>query len=121
MISLEENMEIKIKAINFSNEDLEMIQILFHSLIIERAKSGWNCEKFLKNDNKNLPLISNDNLKKESWFPIPGMYGGFVYQLFERNGIPLLITESWSRVVEGSGQKHEITVDKCSLVEEGFV
>jgi len=50
-----------------------------------------------------------------------GQYGGFAYKLIERDGMPVLITESWHRIVGGSGQKHEITIDGCVLVDEGFV
>ncbi|MDP9474166.1 MAG: ankyrin repeat domain-containing protein [Actinomycetota bacterium] len=55
------------------------------------------------------------------WFAIPGMYGGFAYRL-ERAGVdPLLVAESWCRVVDGSGQRHEVTPAGSRLVEEGFV
>ena len=50
-------------------------------------------------------------------YPIPGMYGGFSIQLMRG----YLYTESWSRVVGGSGQAHVITTDGTSLVNEGFV
>jgi hypothetical protein len=33
----------------------------------------------------------------------------------------VLITESWCRIFDGSGQRHEITSETCKLVEEGFV
>jgi len=42
------------------------------------------------------------------WFSIPGMYGGFSYWLEGEGEHAKLITESWCRVVEGSGQRHEI-------------
>jgi len=103
-----------------SENDIAIIQSYFHQLIIERAKTGWNCIEFLENENKELPLLSNEN-KKSAWFPVPGMYGGFKYKLFVKNGKPVLVTSSWSRVVGGSGQKHEITVNGCTLLEEGFV
>jgi hypothetical protein len=32
-----------------------------------------------------------------------------------------LMSESWCRVVEGSGQRHEITAQGARLVAEGFV
>jgi hypothetical protein len=51
------------------------------------------------------------------WFPVPGMYGGFDIQL--REGY--LEVASWCRVVGGSGQRHVITEDGVTLVEEGFV
>lgn len=52
---------------------------------------------------------------------MPGMYGGFAYW-FEGDGAGLkLVTESWCRVVEDSGQRHEIDESGCRMVEEGFV
>ena len=33
----------------------------------------------------------------------------------------VLDVDSWSRIVGGSGQHHIITVDKCELIDEGFV
>jgi hypothetical protein len=33
----------------------------------------------------------------------------------------VLVSERWSRVVGGSGQRHEITANGCTLVEAGFV
>jgi len=55
------------------------------------------------------------------WFPIPGMYGGFSYRLAEVGVEATLITDSWCRVVGGSGQRHEVTSAGSRLVEEGFV
>ena len=55
------------------------------------------------------------------WFAVPGMYGGFSYRL-EAGGVrPKLVSESWCRVVDGSGQRHEITPGGSQLVDEGFV
>ena len=51
------------------------------------------------------------------WFPIPGMYGGFLISL--RQGY--LETTSWCRVAGGSGQLHVITHEGPVLVDEGFV
>jgi hypothetical protein len=104
--------------IMFSDEDLNNIQRHFHALIIKRAKDLINN---LKNGEKDLPKITCDNLKEELWFPIPGMYGGFAYQLFIKDEKPVLISDSWCRIVGGSGQKHEITNDGFILIEEGFV
>lgn len=55
------------------------------------------------------------------WFPVPGMYGGFGYCLEEFGANAKLVVESWCRVVEGSGQRHEVTTGGCRLVAEGFV
>lgn len=65
------------------------------------------------------PLLELD--RPQMWFPVPGMYGGFSYRL-ESTGVEAkLISESWCRVVGGSGQRHEITSKGSRLVEEGFV
>lgn len=55
------------------------------------------------------------------WFPVPGMYGGVAFWLAGNSARPTLVTESWCRVAEGSGQRHEITSAGATLVEEGFV
>lgn len=55
------------------------------------------------------------------WFPVPGMYGGFSYWLEESGVNAKIVAESWCRVSEGSGQRHEITSKGSTLVGEGFV
>jgi len=111
----------KLENMSFSEEKLKLIQNFFHELIIDRAKEGWNCKDFLNCENKNLPIISNDMKNYDTWFPVPGMYGGFTYVLLERNDEPVLISESWSRIVQGSGQRHEITEKGYILVEDEIV
>lgn len=49
------------------------------------------------------------------------MYGGFSFWLEGDGPDAKLITESWSRVVGGSGQRPEITSTGSRLVEDGFV
>ena len=61
-------------------------------------------------------VIALDRLESP-WFPYPGMYGGFRMSIQEDR----LVVASWSRVVDGSGQRHVITESGCELVEEGFV
>jgi hypothetical protein len=50
------------------------------------------------------------------------MYGGFRYALRDEGGrrYPTLVTESWCRVLEGSGQRHQVTCRGYTLVAEGF-
>ena len=55
------------------------------------------------------------------WFPVPGMYGGFRYHLTTVAADPVLISESWVRVVGGSGQRHLISLFGSLLLAEGFV
>lgn len=65
------------------------------------------------------PLLELD--RPRMWFPVPGMYGGFRYRLAAVGVEAKLVSESWCRVADGSGQRHEITSAGSRLVEEGFV
>jgi hypothetical protein len=65
------------------------------------------------------PLLELD--RPRMWFPVPGMYGGFSYHLDSAGVEAKLVSESWCRVVGGSGQRHEMTSEGSRLVEEGFV
>jgi hypothetical protein len=65
------------------------------------------------------PLLELD--RPHMWFQVPGMYGGFSYRLEAAGVEAKLVSESWCRVVGGSGQRHEITSAGSQLVEEGFV
>ena len=65
------------------------------------------------------PLLELDRPK--IWFAVPGMAGGFSYWLEADGVLPKVISESWCRVVGGSGQRHEITGRGSKLVDEGFV
>lgn len=94
--------------------ELESIQHRLHDLIRRRA---GHLEDF---DEVELPDLS-DASEVFTWFPVPGMYGGFKYTLAQVDGHLELDVESWSRVGEGSGQRHRVTADSCELLEEGFV
>jgi hypothetical protein len=96
---------------------LRAIQQHFHEVIRGRAAELID-EQGLELPDLS-PLLSTD--ESEAWFPIPGMYGGFRYWLEGEGETAKLITESWCRVVGGSGQRHEITAQGSRLVEEGFV
>ena len=100
-----------IEAGRFNQNELQIIQNHFHNLILERAK---RIDSFMALEDKNLPVITNDIFLR--WYPVPGMYGGFCYWLIERNGCPILMTESWCRVCGGSGQMHIISTDGYVLV-----
>jgi hypothetical protein len=107
----------------FSDGELTSIQANFHELMRYRCRGVEQCLAWLSEHEDELPKISNDLLgaKEPEWFPIPGMYGGFSYGLFERDGKPVLVADSWVRIVGGSGEQHEITADKVELVARGFV
>lgn len=96
------------------NESVDGIEACFHALIRERAKDFAAV--------LDLPLLPKDARPFEQrWLPIPGMHGGFAYSLSEESDAVVLIVESWSRVVSGSGQRHRITATGCELLEEWFV
>jgi len=65
------------------------------------------------------PLLELE--RPQMWFPVPGMYGGFSYRLDSAGVGAKLVSKSWCRVVDGSGQRHEITSAGSQLVDEGFV
>jgi hypothetical protein len=55
------------------------------------------------------------------YFPVPGMYGGFLYSLQPAGANSTLAVDSWCRVCGGSGQRHLITATGSTLVEDGYV
>jgi len=93
------------------------MQAHFHAVICGRA------EREVREHALRLPelepLLEFDDLRV--WFAVPGMAGGFSYRL-ETDGVEAkLVSESWCRVAQGSGQRHEITSVSSQLVQEGFV
>ena len=96
---------------------LQKIQQLFHATILSRAKDL--IEKSALRLPELEPLLEIN--QPQMWFPVPGMYGGFNYWLDSEGNEVKLISESWCRVVGGSGQRHEITSKESRLVDEGFV
>lgn len=55
----------------------------------------------------------------KAWLPVPGMHGGFSYQLIDDSPLePKLRVSSWSRVVGGSEQRHEVTPDGSVLLDD---
>ena len=96
---------------------LQAIQRHFHEVIRGRAA------KLIAQHDVTLPellplLTSND---RKGWFPVPGMYGGFSYWLEGDGEDAKLVAESWCRVSEGSGQRHEVTASGSKLISQGFV
>ncbi len=97
------------------------VQVHFHQVIRGRVDDLVDDEA--KEPSQRLPelepLLELD--RPRMGFGVPGMYGGFNYCL-ETTGVGVkLVSESWSRVAGGSGQRHEITSAGSQLVEEGFV
>lgn len=102
---------------NISHATLQKIQANFHEVILGRA--GDLVQKFGLRLPELEPLLELE--RPEMWFPVPGMYGGFNYWLDVEGESAKLISESWCRVVGGSGQRHEIDSKGGRLVDEGFV
>jgi hypothetical protein len=99
------------------DDALAAIQSHFHELIRTRA-TEYRLDVPQDLPQLREPLPTADD---RAYFAVPGMYGGFSYRC-EGEGPGLkLISESWSRIVGGSGQRHLITADGVKLVEKGFV
>ncbi len=98
-------------------DTLMKIQQHFHEVIRQIAGD------LIEQHQLSLPeLMSLFEMKEpKAWFPIPGMYGGFSYWFEGTGKTAKLIAESWCRVVEGSGLRHEITEDGSKVVAQGFV
>jgi len=92
---------------------LAVLQTRLHQLIRERAG------RLVDEQRLRLPQLAplTEQHTPVGWFPVPGMTGGFHYELHHDR----LMVESWSRVACGSGQRHLIDGAGTQLVEEGFV
>lgn len=96
---------------------LRAMQDHFRRLVADRAAEfGVGAPELVPKIDAPYP-----NAATALWFPVAGMHGGFSYWLEQRRVEPTLIVESWSRVLGGSGQRHEITQGGIALLEEGFV
>ena len=105
----------------FSSEKLLNIQKNFHAIIMKRAGDLVEKNHLVL---PNISVLLSEEFDDEIYFAIPGMYGGFNFKLewnSEKTEISALITESWSRVCGGSGQRHRCTEIGFTLEEEGFV
>ena len=96
---------------------LARVQAHFHDVIRGRAaalvdEAGLRLPEL-------EPLLEYEGVRM--WIGIPGMAGGFLYELIADGVEARLSTSSWSRMADGSGQRHEITSAGSKLVEEGFV
>jgi hypothetical protein len=93
------------------------VQHHLHEVILGRAAELVR-EQALQLPELGPALPSED---EKGWFDVPGMYGGFAFWWEGEGEAGKLIVESWCRVVEGSGQRHEVTASGSTLVAEGFV
>ena len=89
----------------------------FHAVINSRAS------ELVRRAGLRLPLLAPllELGDVRIWFPIPGMAGGFAYRLASDGPEAKLVCDSWSRMVDGSGERHEVTSSGSRLIEEGFV
>lgn len=98
-------------------EMLSKIQEYFHQVIIGRINVIPEWRSFRLPDLEILLEIEEPNM----WFPVPGMYGGFNYELLIEGEVVKLVSSSWCRIVGGSGERHEITSEGIRLIEKGYV
>lgn len=97
---------------------LKRVEQNFHGLIRQRNKGNPNLAGFIFPD---LVELANVPMR-ETYYPVPGMYGGFDTTLTCSSHRDWKVTcSSWSRTVGGSGQRHEVTKDRITLLQEGFV
>lgn len=97
--------------------DLRALEHHFHGVIRDRIAALTEAAD-LELPRLRPPLPTRED---SAWLPVPGMFGGFHYWIEDRDGVPTRVSSSWSRVVEGSGMRHEVTAAGSRLVEEGFV
>lgn len=99
------------------DEVLVAIQRHFHAVI--RGRAGTLIEE------RGIELpdlrVAAASEKRRHWLDIPGMAGGFKYWFEGEGAETKLFAESWCRMVDGSGERHEITAEGSRLVAEGFV
>jgi hypothetical protein len=97
--------------------ELLRVQAHFHALI--RARAG----DAVRAAGVTLPTLGAEagTQDEPAWFPIDGMHGGFKYWWDPASKRLRLMAESWSRIVAGSGQLHEVTASGSHLLGEGFV
>ena len=96
---------------------LERMQANFHQVI--RGRAGDLVREHALRLPELEPLLEIQ--RAPVWFAVPGMYGGFSYELEAAGARSRLVVESWSRVSEGSGQRHVVSAAGSTLVDEGFV
>ncbi|AKT43766.1 ankyrin repeat domain-containing protein [Chondromyces crocatus] len=96
---------------------LAAMQAHLHAVIRERV------EELVTRHALRLPELEPLLEMEEAamWFAVPGMYGGFNITLEGSGEKAHLVSESWCRVVGGSGERHEIDAEGSRLVAVGFV
>ncbi|GAA4260556.1 hypothetical protein GCM10022255_089650 [Dactylosporangium darangshiense] len=90
---------------------LAAIQERFHEVILGRAGS------LVREQALRLPELEVLLESEQVWFPVPGMYGGFSFRFEPAGADTRLVSDSWSRVVGGSEQRHVVTATRTEQVE----
>ena len=96
-------------------DQLRAIHAHFTALVAERAAAFQ-----ARMPPEGVPPLTEDLLGRTEpeWLPVPGMYGGFAYRLVKEGDTYRLQVNSWSRVIDGSGQEHEITAEGTRYLGE---
>jgi len=95
-------------------EACRTLELFLHALIRVRA------DELVKRSAQRLPPVEalTGMRTPRLWFPIPGMYGGFLIELRRAGDDPLLQADSWCRVASGSEQRHHITVRGIEQIDD---
>lgn len=97
-------------VVNDDEAQLAIIERHFHDLIMSINRCTDNPSKLT---DKGFEFPSLKGLAAGSgrqFYPVPGMYGGFITTLEKLESGWTLSTRSFCRIVEGSEESHEITV-----------
>lgn len=96
---------------------LQRLQVHFHAHI--RARADMLVIEHALRLPELEPLLELEVPKM--WFAVPGMHGGFSYRLVGEGENAIVLAESWSRVVEGSEERHVITPFGSNQIDEGWM
>ena len=92
-------------------DELLRIQLHFHAVIQGQVRT----------DGLRLPELEPMlELDPPMFSPVRGMFGGFNYCLEAVGPEAKLVSESWSRLVDGAGKRHEIMYEGSRLLAEGL-
>jgi hypothetical protein len=96
-----------------SVEELGKLEQNLHELV--RIRSF----ELMQSKNPPLPQLAallTKPLGTKEWFLIPAMFGGFQYWLVMRANKPVLMVESWCRVLDTAEARYEITAEGITPV-----
>lgn len=89
-----------------TGEACKTLELFLHALIRVRAD-----DLVTRSAQRLPPVVALTGMRvPRLWFPIPGMYGGFLLELCRAGNDPLLQADSWCRVASGSEERHHITL-----------